>query len=155
MTHTSVPFGAGHADQCGFPCPSRGLVFVPICSYLVSGPQCHPPEDAEATPGAGPQAAEAKSTVAGQVSEGEGEMLDRRAGRLPAGERLWWRLGISRVISLPPTPPPTPPSHRWPMIAWFLCLLDVRAQYFVRSLESGTLSPGGQSHSSIPKMCAL
>lgn len=52
---------------------------------MVSGSQCHPPEDAEATPGAGPQAAEAKSTVAGQVSEGEGEMLDGRAGWLPAG----------------------------------------------------------------------
>lgn len=109
-------------------------MFVPICSYLVSGPQCHPPEDAEATPGAGPQAAEAESTVASQVSEGEGELLNSRAGRLPAGERLWWGLGISRVISLPPTPPATP--HRWPLIAWFLCLLDVRAQYFVGSLES-------------------
>lgn len=60
-------------------------MLVPICPYLVSGPQCHPPEDTEATPCTSSEAAEAESTVAHQVSEGEGEMLDSGAGWLPGG----------------------------------------------------------------------
>jgi hypothetical protein len=47
----------------------------------------HPPEDTETTPCTSSQAAEAKSTVAHQVSEGKGEMLNSRAGWLPGGEK--------------------------------------------------------------------
>lgn len=99
----------------------------------------HPPEDTEATPCASSQAAEAKSTVARQVSEGKGEMLDGRAGRLPGGERPWWRLDIY-FLTLRPAPASTP--RRRPVDAVVSWWLGRRAQDFVGSWESGALSPG-------------
>lgn len=61
------------------------------------------PEDAETAVGASPQAAETKSAGAGQVREGEGEMLYSGAGGLPGGRTGSQKPG--RPCSLTPTLP--------------------------------------------------
>lgn len=61
------------------------------------------PEDAQTTAGTSPEAAETKSTGAGQVREGKGEMLNRGAGGLPGGGKGSQRPRGHRSLS-PPIP---------------------------------------------------
>lgn len=73
-------------------------------SLLGFRPPSHPPEDTEATPCTGSQAAEAKSAIAHQVSEGKREVLDSRAGWLPGGEKALVETGHFFLTSSDHTP---------------------------------------------------